>query len=72
MAITLHVETLGNREAVLDRRDEIIDALRPLGIRVSLINNGTEVYLADAGVPILNETIFNVLDAMPDIPVKDE
>lgn len=53
--VSFYIEIPGDRHAVLDRRDEIIEALAPLGIRLSLTDDGTEVYLVDAGVPTLGD-----------------
>lgn len=59
MAITVsfHVRMERDRMAALEKRDEIIEALKPLGIRVSLTDDGTEIYLADEGVETLGEHI---------------
>jgi hypothetical protein len=46
-----------SHHAALDRRDEITEALAPLGLRVSLIDCGLDVYLADEGMPTLGETV---------------
>lgn len=59
--VNLHIEIPGDREAVLDRRDKIIDALEPLGIRTSLIDDGTEVYLADRGVRTIGDIMADAV-----------
>ena len=47
---------LGRLDA-LERRDEVIDALKSLGIRVSLIACGTDVRMVDRGLPTIGEAI---------------
>lgn len=53
--VTFTVTMPLNRADALDRRDEIITALALLGIRVSLIDCGTDVRMVDRGLPTIGE-----------------
>lgn len=46
-----------SRAATLERRDEIIDALEASGLRLSMTDDGTEVYMVDDGVKTFGERI---------------
>jgi hypothetical protein len=59
--ITFHLLTSMGREDALDRRDEVIRALEPLGIRVGFASSGLVVTLADEGVPTLAEQMNAIL-----------
>jgi hypothetical protein len=57
--LTLYITTDPelSRYELLDRRDEITAALAPLGIRVSLTDEGTTVHLADAGANTVSDVL---------------
>ena len=52
---TPHIQ--GNRYALIDRRDEIVDKLKELGLRVSMTDDGTDIYMVDEGVPTLGDVV---------------
>lgn len=62
--LSFHLDVPGGRLAALDLRDEIVEALKPLGIRVSLIDCGTEVYLAAPGAATLGDQIMAASGAL--------
>jgi hypothetical protein len=57
--LTLTVDLPGtlSREAVLDRRDELVGALTAAGCRLSFTVDGTDVYLVDGEVPTIADTL---------------
>jgi len=55
--VNFFIDIPGTREEVLDRRDEIVDALEPLGLRLSMTDCGTDVYLVDRGVPTVGDVV---------------
>ena len=42
---------------MLDRRDEIVEHLKALGIRLSMTDDGTDIYLVDEGVPTIGDRL---------------
>jgi hypothetical protein len=59
--LTFYLSTALGRLDALDRRQEITEALEPLGIRVSLNDCGTTIYLVDEGVPTLAEQMNGIV-----------
>lgn len=57
MRLNVYIDIPADRYAVLDRRDQIIEALEPLGIRLSMTDAGTYVYLVDAGIPTIGNRL---------------
>lgn len=55
--LQLYVDVAGDRAAALDLRDEIIAALKPLGIRVGMTDDGLVVFTSAPGVPTLGDQI---------------
>lgn len=55
---TLHfiVDNTLARPAALDRRDEIIAHLKLIGLRLSMTDDGTDIYLSD-GVPTIGDRL---------------
>jgi hypothetical protein len=54
--LNLMINIPGDRTAVLARRDSILDNLtQELGIRVSMYQDGLDVYLVDEGIPTLGD-----------------
>lgn len=54
--INLYIDVPGDdRGAVLERRDELVRHLSGLGVRLSMTDDGTYVYLVDDGLPTLGE-----------------
>jgi hypothetical protein len=58
--LTVYIDIPGDRYAVLDRRDEIVKALEPLGIRLSMTDDGTYVYLVDVGIPTISDRLTDM------------
>ena len=58
--LNLRILLRGTREEVIDRRDQIIDALKPLGLRLSLIDCGLDVDLVDEGVPTFSDLLVEL------------
>jgi hypothetical protein len=55
--LSFYIDVPGDREAALDRRDEITAALAALGIRISLTDDRTDVYMADRAIPTLGDAL---------------
>jgi hypothetical protein len=67
ITLTIALDDKLSRYDVLDRRDEIVDKLAELGVRVSAYVNGTDVYLADKGAA----TISDLLSAAAETAAAD-
>jgi hypothetical protein len=57
ITLTIALDDKLSRYDVLDRRDEIVDKLSELGVRVSAYVDGTAVYLADAGAATISDLL---------------
>jgi hypothetical protein len=55
--IHISVTTATGRMDALDRRDEIVEALKALGIRESITFSGLDVRMVDDGVPTVGEIV---------------
>jgi hypothetical protein len=56
MIITLMINTPGDRSRVIARRDVIVSNLtEELGLRVSMYDNGLDVYLVDEGIATVGD-----------------
>lgn len=53
----LYIDVTGDRFAVLDWRNEIIEKLGELGIRLSMTDDRTHVYLVDPEIPTLGDRL---------------
>jgi hypothetical protein len=60
--LIFQVVTPHGRFAALDRRDDIIEHLRKIGMRLSMLVDGTDIIMADAGAPTVGEAL--IYDAM--------
>lgn len=57
LVLTVDLPGSLSREEVLDRRDELVDALKAKGLKVSFTVCGTDVFLVDEGVPTVSDTL---------------
>ena len=55
--LTFYVETALGRLDALERRNEIIDHLRELGLRLSMTDDGTYIHMADVGAKTISDVL---------------
>jgi hypothetical protein len=60
--LTLFIDVAtDDRERLLDRRDEYVAALASVGVRLSMTDSGTDVYLVD-GLPTVGDRVTGNVD----------